>query len=475
MATDIIARGMAAGIDKMVIGALGYVTPEMFGAEGNGITDDSDAIDECFNSNKFVHLKNNAIYLVKRHIDINASNIVVYGNNATIKIDYTCETNNPTFTFYNKATIKDVEFKCTTLSRNGGVSFVDVTTNDTVIDGCVFFGFGLYGVLNCSTVINTLFEKCCLLTNGNNDGNGYYFSGRNDVLIDKCTFICYGGGDEYDHAIYCGGSYYSNIRITNNTVILKTESTSFGALLNICGSANEIQDNCIISGNYIDFSKSKVNYQAALALSLKNSIVSNNIIVAAKNVGSASLYIVDAENVIITNNIIKNNLISLSKGNGITITNNTIGASIRLYGDNVETLQNITIKNNDITGSITAPDKYFKNATISSNKIKGSIYFLYGVVCSNILIRDNYIDSKDKSFGIVIGKYNDVLVERNTVISNSNGDVNTRGIVFHWDYSSLRTNCICKDNYVQNTKGEDYYLVNVVSINNIGKNNTIVT
>ncbi len=45
-------------IDKMVVGTLGYVTPQMFGAKGDGVTDDTDAIQTALNQHTHVVLPN---------------------------------------------------------------------------------------------------------------------------------------------------------------------------------------------------------------------------------------------------------------------------------------------------------------------------------------------------------------------------------------------------------------------------------
>ena len=62
-------------IDKMVIGTFGYVTPEMFGAKADGVTDDTQAIQMALNNNKRVCL-NNKTYLVSETIKLNNHNIL---------------------------------------------------------------------------------------------------------------------------------------------------------------------------------------------------------------------------------------------------------------------------------------------------------------------------------------------------------------------------------------------------------------
>lgn len=53
---------------KLVTGTLGFVTPEMYGAAGDGVTDDTDAVQAALDSGKYVYLRN--IYAVSRTLTI---------------------------------------------------------------------------------------------------------------------------------------------------------------------------------------------------------------------------------------------------------------------------------------------------------------------------------------------------------------------------------------------------------------------
>lgn len=71
-------------LEKMVVGALGYVTPEMYGAVGDGIHDDSDALEKIFSSNKKIIMKDDATYKLCRPISPTASTLNIDGHGATI-------------------------------------------------------------------------------------------------------------------------------------------------------------------------------------------------------------------------------------------------------------------------------------------------------------------------------------------------------------------------------------------------------
>lgn len=71
---------------KLVTGTLGFVTPEMFGAVGDGVTDDSDAFIRAIGEgNKIVELEKKT-YRIAQSISLQ-SNTSINGNGATLKID----------------------------------------------------------------------------------------------------------------------------------------------------------------------------------------------------------------------------------------------------------------------------------------------------------------------------------------------------------------------------------------------------
>nr|DAR35559.1 MAG TPA: tailspike protein [Caudoviricetes sp.] len=145
-------------IDKMVIGTLGYVTPEMFGAVGDGLTDDSDSIK---NSILFASSHNVPLlflqkrYFVSKEIHLsNQSGIEIYGDGlAMYDLIYTlpCIINNNEFNGDNifkfdncgSVHIKGLSLQGTSATKNG----IYIGTNTALfIENCNIsnFNVGLY-------------------------------------------------------------------------------------------------------------------------------------------------------------------------------------------------------------------------------------------------------------------------------------------------------------------------------------------
>lgn len=71
-------------IDKMVLGTLGYVTPEMYGAVGDGVTDDTEAIQQALTECRNVRFDTNKIYGISTTLNV-PDNITIDLCGSTIK------------------------------------------------------------------------------------------------------------------------------------------------------------------------------------------------------------------------------------------------------------------------------------------------------------------------------------------------------------------------------------------------------
>lgn len=111
-------------IDKMVIGALGYVTPEMFGAVGDGFTVDNNALNECFaycSEHGIPCYGENRTYLVDDSTVSIAEHFGVFAPGGIYIRDFT-------FKLKNGCGDKTVLLSCL------------YNDNDYVIENCVFIG-----------------------------------------------------------------------------------------------------------------------------------------------------------------------------------------------------------------------------------------------------------------------------------------------------------------------------------------------
>ena len=145
-------RDHSLTIDKMVIGTLGYVTPQIYGAKGDGVTDDTVSINECLSGNDFIFFPRGT-YIINPAIALRpkSNQTVVFDDGAILKVDTTVDVAKGFYYLvycYNieNTIIKGGHFIGDKLENEG------VTSNDNrhglsvtnckniVIDGCIISG-----------------------------------------------------------------------------------------------------------------------------------------------------------------------------------------------------------------------------------------------------------------------------------------------------------------------------------------------
>lgn len=149
-----------------------YVTPEMFGAVGDGVTDDVDALDDAVASGKVILLTKQ--YFISRPINI-ISNTRIYGDKISKRYD---------------------EPEDTTFIKTDGSAFFHSDSNITNLQ---MFDFSLY---NDSSSPNTVFDerlyRCDFRVHG---FNIYQFASyMQSVSFDHCKFMNSKGGFSGDYA-----------------------------------------------------------------------------------------------------------------------------------------------------------------------------------------------------------------------------------------------------------------------------------
>ena len=386
------------------------ITPEMFGAIGDGITNDFEAIKKCFSySNVIINFGKSKIYSIDSvGIESNAQNIIINGNNSIIKISdknivlntiynsvgaekdrtivmfygdnvqinniYFDANNDNNFVLYNGKKYyglhKDIVSDLPNSPNYLTIDAIIARGNNYKITNCIFEGFG--NAVQCGGVWGSNVKKYnyeiknCEFLNGFRD-QITACDGENLNIID-CTFR-----DNQRKAI----QFYRNF---NNGVVSKCDikntidnirlwyptwssSNSDAELLGI-GISNPGYEDCC---NYIKIENCKIDVP-------KNCIAARNF----------------SKNIIIENNYLKSDdiCILIHKGllNNFTIKNNYLECNygINLYLGNIATnynSENLTI-----------------NIEKNTIKAKNQVYrFLHDDISSKVL-NDCYIYLKDNKY-----------------------------------------------------------------------------
>ena len=249
-------------IDKMVIGTLGYVTPEMFGAVGDGSTDDTSAFSQACNSGKPVVLTQGKTYKIDT-VTV-TSPLIIIGNFATVSTTASSSVKSTFIIRANaiSATISDVNFT-TTLGIDTTGAHGEAITNRSMRTCIASYGIEKLSVVNCNienfdngiigmtqstdteyaSVPEHLYVKDTRITNCLMGISRHY----KNVVIDGCYIQVDTNAQSGEHCIYLLSDVLSNAYITNTTLI--TDGSSAGACVNIRPRTGEAGAN-LVDGVY---------------------------------------------------------------------------------------------------------------------------------------------------------------------------------------------------------------------------------
>ena len=324
-----------------------YVTPEMFGAKGDGETDDTQAFINFFNDDTSIKiLGNNKTYII-RQITITKSNFQLIGNFSTLKLKDNQNVNNMLFFDSWTKNIENINVSNlildgykdhqnstnTPLLRIAGHNnhFVkNIVFNNCIIKNSKGHGIGNYNDQNNSSEFfkNVIFENCKIF---NCDGVGIqqakvetlinnceiYSTGAENITIDTGCNNCKVLNSNlslYGHGGSIGLDEATNVIIKNNTIdgLNNTETDKPGFANGISfNSHTGYCENIIISHNIIRNNYNGISIGTPWTLSDFESTVKrlniNNNIIMNNTVGILVRHSDDNTTVIISNNTYYNN------------------------------------------------------------------------------------------------------------------------------------------------------------------------
>lgn len=415
-----------------------YVTPEMFGAVGDGNTDDSLAIQRAINASDSVMLLNT--YYVPSTINLK-SNMQLFGK-GKIKADDIIVLQGIDVT---NVVIKDISIECNA-----------ILGDDPTIGWCCYFkDSSKISVSNCKiskikTFAGLCFDACESIKAINNCIDTYVYGGimcqnicKDVMVVNNVVTNCIAYASEHDVA----NTYPITVSGSNQTPPLLPS------------------EDVVVVGNYI---KNVVpHWEGIDAHGLINGVISNNVIVNCLT-GVAVVGGGDIKNVTITNNVcvIENisDKINRAKNNsGIIIAGELNNEATNVVvTDNViegfgQSLIDSVVNDGNSSGIRTS---YVRDCVIANNSIKncGCCGMYIGAYSQYINIANNVLDNIVKrgtklSWGIEIDSvYTFAKIINNLIISEV--DTIDRCIV---GSSASPSYTIARDNYFKGNITNKYF------------------
>ena len=382
-----------------------YITAEMFGAVGDGVNDDTIALQTAFENSGEIPILLCGKYKITQTINLH-SNLVVQGDGHII-----CDA----ITAFKGENISNVLIENITFNSNA------------TIGDSYSIGYTLY-FLNCNSIdIN----KCSF--NNIKTISAICTENCTDIIIHECNI------NNYVYAGIILQNGIENAKIINNSVLeclayatqpLIANSYPISISCSNQSTHNHKSNNILCAGNYIK--NSVPHWEGIDAHGCSNSIISNNIIINCLT-GIAIVNGTETENVVISNNICKientEYTLEVSKNNfGIVIvgSNENPHKNISIYNNIVESFGNTldsSIAENGCGGIEIA---YAHNVNIANNTVVncGVIGIIITRNAYNVKITNNIIKEVIKrtsvSYGILVTSIdNYVYITGNTIYAET--------------------------------------------------------
>lgn len=399
--------------DKLVKGTLGFVMPEMYGAVGDGVTDDTAALQACLvNGNNVLLTKT---YLITSTLDINYKHdISVWGGTITRRA-------NESFNTIRGRGAYNITFENVIFDGNGNDSeFVEDWPDASQV--CIFIGSQSKNISLTGCRISNYFSGVFIL---GADGDSTSYNG----VIRDCVFHnCHKPIDTYgknlliDHNTFYGNTGYT-IQIEPNGTA-ESDNPPSDENYYMSSASVVISNNLFVDNGYFDIkvfnndygvtitSNTFINYTQAVITTLNDKsrgiCIANNILLYQKRQTitdkrpwsySPAIY-ARGMGVTVSNNHIYHPIVGICISDAADVSNNIIYKPeiSGIVVSDVESTTNFpaikTIRGNVITGHTLATGAWWASFAIVIGSVhQDSVY----------VISDNVVESTSRPIYIVPG------------------------------------------------------------------------